>query len=441
MPYTKEQCAAFAAMEREGKTVPADWRQHCRTDDADPLMQVKRFDRGELRGQIVKTDEGYLRGDAIVTRTGVFTYRLPDGTVRKELRHPDDVFSKESMDSLKMLPVTDTHPYHHGGIVTKDNAAEVQIGVTGETVYPDGRFLLTSIQISRADGIQSINSGRRELSCGYLCDLERVDGVWDGETYIHRQRNIKYNHVAIVDRARAGDTARLNLDTGDAIQTDEDQNMTTPNLLQVVLDGISYQAAPEVANALTKSKARVDELEGELKTTKDSLKAKSDEFDSLKAKNDEAAAELEKLKKADNSAEIQQAVKRRIELLTSAARVLDEEGMKKLDEASDRDIMVAVINAKHQDVKLDEKDDKGEYKISDVYVQARFDAIIESLPKDDAAAKQRQAAFSRQTQDGKGGDVPDSNKARTDAFDALKNMHKREGQDGSKQATKQAAAS
>lgn len=393
-----------------------------RNDDAGVgLTQVTRYDRGELRGQITKTDEGYLRGDAIVTRTGVFTYRLPDGTVRKELRHPDDVFSKESMDSLKMLPVTDEHPYHHRGIVTKDNAAELQIGQTGETVYPDGRFLLTSLQISRDDGIQSVNSGRRELSCGYICDLEETLGTWDGESYTHRQRNIKYNHVAIVDRARAGSTARLNLDAGDAIQTDEDQSMTTPNLLTVVLDGISYQASPEVANALNKSKARVDELDGLLQTAQQSLKDKGAEFDTLKAKHDEAAAELDKLKKADNSEEIKKAVKARIGLLQSASRVLDDEAMQKLDDASDRDIMTAVIHAKHKDAKLDEKDDKGEFKASDVYVQARFDAVIEALPKHDAAAQQRSAAFSRQTQDGTSTDL---DKKRNDAFQSMKDMHK-----------------
>lgn len=387
-----------------------------RLDDAGVLTGVRRFDRGELRGKIVKTDEGYLRGDAVVTRTGVLHYRLPDGTVRKELRHPDDVFSKASMDSLKMLPVTDGHPYHHGGVVTKDNAAEVQIGVTGETVYPDGKFLITSIQISRADGIQSVNDGRRELSAGYLVDLVPERGTYDGEEYTHRQRNIRYNHVAIVDRARAGSAARLNLDAGDAIQTDEEpEDMTGQNLLSVVLDGISYQAAPEVANALTKSKTRVDELTAELEKVTSGLKTKSDEYDQLKAKLDEATSELEKLKKADHSEEIKKAVKARIGLIQNAARVLDDEAMQKLDDASDRDIMIAVIQAKHKDAKLDEA--------SDVYVQARFDAIIEALPKDDAAAQQRRATASRLPNDGRADEV-DSDKARMDARDTIRNMWK-----------------
>ena len=30
MPYTTEQCAKFAIMEKEGKKVPADWKKHCK---------------------------------------------------------------------------------------------------------------------------------------------------------------------------------------------------------------------------------------------------------------------------------------------------------------------------------------------------------------------------------------------------------------------------
>jgi hypothetical protein len=33
MPYTREQCAKFAIMAKQGGTPPADWQQHCTKHD------------------------------------------------------------------------------------------------------------------------------------------------------------------------------------------------------------------------------------------------------------------------------------------------------------------------------------------------------------------------------------------------------------------------
>mgnify|MGYP000088398843 FL=1 len=65
-----------------------------RSDSADPVIEkgVARYDQGEFVGGTMTTDEGFLKTTAITTRTGVFTYKNLDGSLRKELRHPDDVF-------------------------------------------------------------------------------------------------------------------------------------------------------------------------------------------------------------------------------------------------------------------------------------------------------------------------------------------------------------
>ena len=47
------------------------------------LNDVARFDRGQVKGDAFITDEGYIKANAIVTRTGVFLYKNPDGTIRK----------------------------------------------------------------------------------------------------------------------------------------------------------------------------------------------------------------------------------------------------------------------------------------------------------------------------------------------------------------------
>ena len=56
------------------------------------------------------TDEGFLIGVACVTNTGIFPYMLPDGTIRNELRLPEEVFADDSLETLKGKPLTDDHP-------------------------------------------------------------------------------------------------------------------------------------------------------------------------------------------------------------------------------------------------------------------------------------------------------------------------------------------
>jgi hypothetical protein len=41
----------------------------------------------------------------ILTRVGIFEYRRPDGSIRRELRLPEEVFAQESLASYKGKPV------------------------------------------------------------------------------------------------------------------------------------------------------------------------------------------------------------------------------------------------------------------------------------------------------------------------------------------------
>ena len=55
---------------------------------------AKRFDVMRMDKMSV-TPQGYIRADAYATRAGVFSYQYADGTVIRELRHPDDVFYED----------------------------------------------------------------------------------------------------------------------------------------------------------------------------------------------------------------------------------------------------------------------------------------------------------------------------------------------------------
>lgn len=67
------------------------------------LTQVIRLDSLPL-GQTSFTPEGYLKDRPILTSTGIFEYTNPDGSVRRELRLPEDVFDPESLSSYKGKP-------------------------------------------------------------------------------------------------------------------------------------------------------------------------------------------------------------------------------------------------------------------------------------------------------------------------------------------------
>lgn len=361
--------------------------------------QVTRFDTGEIQGSATRTDEGYVRAEAVVTRTGVFLYQNPDGSIRRELRHPDDVFRADSLATLKLVPITDGHPPEK--LVDAKTVGERGIGQTGENVRVDGRHVLTTLVINRADGVSSLERGRRELSLGYRADVIEESGMYNGERYDSRQTNIRYNHLALVDRGRAGATARVNLDADDAFQVDGDTqpiqqertDMADVKLETVVLDGLTYQAAPEVARALQKANARLDEADDfqkrydTLEADRDTLRARVDEFE----KKEEDEDEEEEAKRAD---ELAKAVQARLSLERAAAKVIGDEDVSKL---SDRQLREKVILSRNDGLDLEGK--------SDVYVEARFDAIVEDSAGETSDAGREQVRRTAERVDGKKGDT------------------------------------
>ena len=145
----------------------------------------------------------------ILTRVGIFEYRRPDGSIRRELRLPEEVFAPESLASYKGKPVILTH---EAGMIDSDNVQQEQIGTILSEGTQDGDNVRAQIIIHDA---RKLDYGLRELSLGYSLDLEEVPGEWQGQPYDAIQRNIRVNHLALVEKARAGDSARLNIDGED----------------------------------------------------------------------------------------------------------------------------------------------------------------------------------------------------------------------------------
>ena len=318
---------------------------------------MQRYDNYSF--QAIKTDEGFIKDSPIIGRTGILVYMNADGSTRREYRPPEEAFKADSLASIRGKPIT---MGHHGLVSNETYSHSKPIG----TVLSDGKRDGNNI---RADVvIYDLNTDDRELSCGYQTDLEETSGVTpEGEHYDAIQRNIVYNHLAIVPRGRAGN-ARLNMD-GEQILESEVEKMSK----KIKLDnGIEYDVPAEVEVAFGAMIAKADEQKKEL--------------DAMTAKFDSATAEIEKLKQdaakaeADFKAKFDDAVKTTIELRTIAQK----HGIEKADEMSNDEIKKAVVAKVHPKLSLDGK--------SAEYIEVAFDLAKDTeVQHEDAMAEQRKA--------------------------------------------------
>lgn len=377
---------------------------------------VKRFDNGAI-GKVERTDQGYLRCDGRLTRTGVFTYRLDNGTVRRELRLPDEVFNADSVSSFRLAPLTNDHPSE---ALSSANTRNFQVGTVVDPRRSDA-FIESEIQITDADAIKAVEGGKRELSCGYTCDLEfspgttsGIEGVPDGLKFDAIQRNIRGNHVAVVHRGRAGRDSSLRLDADDAIEINHNQGPPPgdPAMMKIKIDGIDVEVPEQSAQIIEKRLARADEAEKALTEAKADASKERARADSAEEKAKEAA---EKLDAAQSDDRVREQVKQRLDLERSAAAVLGSEA--KIDEMNDLDIMRAVV------VKCSRSDDIAE-RIKDadaVYLRARFDQAVESFEKAPVDKPRSPVAFVRGSahSDGGGSTADDARKRMIqDSYDA-----------------------
>lgn len=371
-----------------GKKVKTDGISHNRFDTADaPRWMTERFQR---------TPEGFLKGRAVITSIGVFSYRNADGSVQKELRLPEEVFDLESLETLKLKPLTNNHPT--AGTVTPENVQTLQVGSLGDNPsrftdggpgssmsdITDGIHVAIDMIVTEQNAIQDVMGGKRSLSSGYTCELEPAPAgsVFMGMEYNFIQRRIRYNHVAIVDVARAGDSARIRLDSGDAVQVEQIKEATTMALKKINLDGVEYEAEAKVLETLNQVKEKADGLTKTVST----LEA---ERDSLKDRATQLETELTKVKNDSiDQTKVDALVSAKLALLSAALKA----GVEAKADQADIEIQKAVITKVFPAAKLDGKDA--------VYVQVRFDAAMEQLEVETAAdSKTRQASAPQQKND------------------------------------------
>lgn len=378
------------------------------------------------------TPEGYLIDNPILTRVGIFEYHNPDGTIRRELRLPEEVFAAESLASYKGKPVILTH---EAGLVDVDNVQQEHIGTILSEGIQDGDNVRAQIVIHDAE---SLDYGLRELSLGYTQTPDETPGVWNGQPYDAIQRNIQINHLALVEKARAGEQARLNIDGeeqgGNQMSKARKDGLTPEEIARLVEEYKQRQAQrmentnpttdegtnpdeqttdEDEADPVKEVKDRrdrrdasgdcetMDEASGVIAQQDEDIQKLLDFIAQLQAKIDFDEASAEEEAKTDSEGETAEAnadeeeprenplnmdsidayVNQKIELI----RLGDKLNLDGIETMKPMDAKKAIIKKVHPNIRLDGKDI--------AYINAMFDIAKESVGKRKDVDYQRQQMF------------------------------------------------
>lgn len=378
------------------------------------------------------TPEGYLIDNPILTRVGIFEYHNPDGTIRRELRLPEEVFAAESLASYKGKPVILTH---EAGLVDVDNVQQEHIGTILSEGIQDGDNVRAQIVIHDAE---SLDYGLRELSLGYTQTPDETPGVWNGQPYDAIQRNIQINHLALVEKARAGEQARLNIDGeeqgGNQMSKARKDGLTPEEIARLVEEYKQRQAqrmqnsnpttdegtnpeeqttdegekdpVQEVKDRRDRRDASgdcetMDEASGVIAQQDEDIQKLLDFIAQLQAKIDFDEASAEEEAKTDSEGETAEAnadeeepqenplnmdsidayVNQKIELI----RLGDKLNLDGIETMKPMDAKKAIIKKVHPNIRLDGKDT--------AYINAMFDIAKESVSKRKDVDYQRQQMF------------------------------------------------
>nr|DAO57804.1 MAG TPA: hypothetical protein [Caudoviricetes sp.] len=253
-----------------------------------------------LNSQRVYTDEGFLRVPGKAARTGIQEYlawelglndRSPDDIIRV-YRPSEEVFNDESLQSYLGADVTNDHP---DKMVNASTYRNTSVGVVTSVGRRDGDFVVIDMIIKDKDAIKAVETGKCELSAGYTAVYDDTPGTTpEGEPYDFRQTQIKINHVAIVDRARAGAMARIF------------DNMEKKPMYQITTDtGVKVDVADAVVvDAFKRLEQRVSDAEAAKETVQAQLDAALEQVADLTTKcSDEALkARVEAIARVTTSA-------------------------------------------------------------------------------------------------------------------------------------------
>ena len=116
-------------------------------------------------------------------------------------RPAEELSKPETVASFNGVPV---QLRHHAEFADAP-ARETRVGATGTDAEWRAPYLMNSLTIFDADAQKAINTGAlRELSAAYHYRPEIKAGEFDGQHYDFIMRDIRGNHLALVEEGRAG---------------------------------------------------------------------------------------------------------------------------------------------------------------------------------------------------------------------------------------------
>lgn len=270
-------------------------------------MNVKFADRVAV-GELKETREGYLVATARVARTGVQLYLASElgdvardagfkpGDVVRVYRHADEVFSKDSLASITRLPVTVDHPAEE---VTAANWQQLAVGEVGDAYATEPEWIVVNPMIKDAGAAKAARTTHQEISMGYSAAIVPAR---DGLEADFEQRGIRYNHLALVPKGRAGEKARIGDSWGVSPVQDFQPGISPkskggrmPDMKTVVLGDKAVQVADTDVALIEQYKTDMARKLADAETAK----KKSDE-----EKDEEIGALKAKVKKAEDAAVI-----------------------------------------------------------------------------------------------------------------------------------------
>lgn len=324
-----------------------------------------------------RTSDGYLAVRAKAARTGVYQYAgievdpdnkhgLRDQALVNVLRDDATVFDAKAVQSFIGKPVTDDHPSE---AVTKDNWREHARG-TIMGALRDGDYLAFDLLLTDASAIDKLDAGKRELSNGYGADLEFGDfTAADGTKCPVRQSKITGgNHVALVDRGRAGSECRIADEKAQPFAVCDANpeavaRLSSPPTGDIPMKTLTIDGL-RVPNVSDEAEAAITKLQADKAASETALADAQKAHDKALGVKD---AEIEDLKtKVVDQAKIDALAEAKADVVAKAKTVL---GDKAPDFAGKTvaDVRRTAVALKFGDTAVADR--------SDDYVEARFDAL------------------------------------------------------------------
>lgn len=229
---------------------------------------------------------GYITiKDNPISKVGVFQYSgaqigtpeqieqgiIDPAKIYNVFRPAEELSAPECIESFKLVPWTNEHamlgPSNKGLTPAEQKGVS---GVTGEEVYfdPEDGYLKSNLKVfseSMANLIQQ--NAKKELSMGYRCVYDLIQGEYNGEKYDAVQRKLRGNHLALVESGRAGpdvavlDHFKFTLDENEIKKMSEEKK---PSLEEAVVNAIgalqeSIKGIGEKLDALVAAEAKEQE--------------------------------------------------------------------------------------------------------------------------------------------------------------------------------------